>query len=447
MQDETLPDTVRRDGLPHTLEELQLVDRRTQNFTPLGHGGSHILTPESTVSFQYELMAAIVLADVVPDNTRSAFDQVRSAFIYGALSYDLFTLAEDRARLLMELAFRDRFMTYFATGVPVRDRAGATTLLTGGSFHDIKDQLDTIHPADRILELPRAGSTIPSFNGMLAGLRRWAEQEGLLPGQWARRIAASQKHLRDMTAHPTHYQLSSPVEAARVIRGIAEIINCLWGVRTLGGRLHPAAVQRTVVAVSWNSAGDKEACAAAELPPVRLGGPVTTILVRASTQIPEDLWCFDALYATTQSPIDLLWGPGTPADALEWYLDHEPGDDEADPLDRDFLIRHHVDRIDPPRSSGLAAGLPTDLQYGQWYLIRADDPISAYNHARMLVNGDPGCSRDKLCPRCPATTILIGTLPDVLDRLKSLGKAVDPIESVDVRVPSPLPRWGETPDP
>jgi len=138
VQDETLPDAQRRDGLPHTLEELQLVDRRTQGFTPLGLGGSHILTPESTVSFRHELMVALVLADAVPDNTRSAFDQVRSTFIYGALNYDLFTLAENRARLLMELAFRERFMTYHATGIPVRDRAGVTTLLTGGSFHDFK---------------------------------------------------------------------------------------------------------------------------------------------------------------------------------------------------------------------------------------------------------------------------------------------------------------------
>lgn len=58
----------------------------------------------------------------------------------------------------------------------------------------------------------------------------------------------------------------------------------------------------------------------------------------------------------------------------------------SDPLDRDFLIRPHADRIDPPRSPGLAAGLSTDLQHRQWYLIRADDPISAYNHARNLVN-------------------------------------------------------------
>jgi hypothetical protein len=37
-----------------------------------------------------------------------------------------------------------------------------------------------------------------------------------------------------MTAHPTHYQLSSPVDAARVIRDVAEIIDCLWDVRTPG---------------------------------------------------------------------------------------------------------------------------------------------------------------------------------------------------------------------
>jgi len=155
-----------------------------------------------------------------------------------------------------------------------------------------------------------------------------------------------------MTAHPTHYQLSSPVDAARAIRDVAEIINCLWGVRTPGGRLHPALVQRTVVAVSWNTAGDEEACAAAELPLIRLIAPVTTVLVRASTQNPDDLWCFDALYATTQSPIDLLWGPGTPTDAFTWYLHHQPEDDEADLLDRDFLIRHHVGRSSHPSGRG-----------------------------------------------------------------------------------------------
>jgi hypothetical protein len=200
-------------------------------------------------------------------------------------------------------------------------------------------------------------------------------------------------------------------------------------------------------AVSWNSAGDKEACVAAEIPAVRLVGPVTTILVRASSQNLDDLWDFDGLYATTQSPIDLLWGPGTPTEALAWYLDHQPADDEADLLDRDFLIRHHAGRIDPPRGPGLAAGLSTEHQHGRWYLIRADEPVSAYNHARTLIDGGAGCSRDKPCPRCPATTILIGTLPDAFDRLNSLGKAVDPIESVDIRVPSPLPSWGETPDP
>lgn len=446
MEDETPPDTERRNGLPHTLKELRLVDPRTQAFTPWGLGGSHILTPASTVSFQHELMAAITLADAVPENTRNAFDQVRSAFIYGALSYDLFTLAEDRARLLMELAFRDRFMAYYTTGVPIRDRHGATTLLTGDSFHDIKKQLDAIGAADRNIELPRSGGTLPFFNGMLSHLRRWAEQEGLLPGQRARLIAAAQKHLRDMTAHPTHYQLSSPVDAARVIRDVAEIINCLWGVRTPGGRLHPAPLQRTVVAVSWNPAGNKQICATADIPQVRLDGPVTTILVRASPQNPDDLWCFDALYTTTQYPIDLLWGPGTPTDALEWYLHQQPGDDEADPLDRDFLIRHQAGRIDPPRSPGLAAGLPANQHHGQWHLIRADDPISAYNHTRNLITGDPGCSGDKPCPRCPATTVLTATLTNVIDHLKSHGNAAEPIDNVDIRVPSPLPHWGKTPN-
>lgn len=59
-------------------------------------------------------------------------------------------------------------------------------------------------------------------------------------------------NLRDLVAHPTGYHLATPVDVARTLRDLAEIINHLWGAPTPGGRLYPAPIKREVVALAWD---------------------------------------------------------------------------------------------------------------------------------------------------------------------------------------------------
>jgi hypothetical protein len=445
MRQQQPSDRHHEDVLPRTLEELQAPDERTQCFTPMGLGVTHILTPEAAVTYQHGLMSGIVLAGDVPQDTRRAFDQVRKAFIHGVLNYDSFTLAEDRARLMIELALRGRFVAYYQNGVQFVNKNGDGRSTKAESFEDIKYFIDGLRKdrdAKWKLRLPKSGELL-SFDGMLNDLWLWARKERLLPGQWARKIQPAQATLRNIVAHPTRYQLSTPVEAARVIRDVAEIINCLWGVRTPGGRLHPAPIHRTAFAISWNQAGSsREISLADALPPTHLDGEVTTILVLAAAHDTDDLCQFDAPFETTRYPTELLWGPGTPAEALAWLTEHHPVDDEIDHLDRDFLIRYHDGQVDPPRRPPIAAGLPPQQLVGTWYLVRADEPLSAYNHARQTIAGETKCPRRGPCRECAAETLRIGTWQQITRHLWPTGARPDPIQVEDVRVPSILPRWG-----
>jgi hypothetical protein len=106
------------------------------------------------------------------------------------------------------------------------------------------------------------GQTMP-FNGTLGGLRTWARRLGLLRGQRNRVIEQAITNLRNLAAHPD-YHLTTPVDAARTLGDLAEIINHLWGVATPGGRLYPAPVRRECVVLAWNEAGTEMHTALAE---------------------------------------------------------------------------------------------------------------------------------------------------------------------------------------
>lgn len=75
-------------------------------------------------------------------------------------------------------------------------------------------------------------------------------------------------------------------------------------------------------------------------------------------------------------------GPCTADQARDWISEHQPRGDVVDHLDRHFMIRQHDEHLDPPRSVTLTAGLSPDQQPGMWHLVKADDPLSAYNHIR-----------------------------------------------------------------
>ena len=85
-----------------------------------------------------------------------------------------------------------------------------------------------------------------TFSGAMGQLQEWARREALLDGQRSRRLDPVFRSIRNNAAHP-HYHLVMPLNSARTIRDLAEIINRLWGHTTPGGRLYPAPLGRKVL--------------------------------------------------------------------------------------------------------------------------------------------------------------------------------------------------------
>jgi hypothetical protein len=150
---------------------------------------------------------------------------------------------------------------------------------------------------------------------------------------------------------------------------------------------------------------------------------------------------FNPRFETTQYPVELLWGPGTAEQARTWTEAHRPVDDEVDTLDRHFVIRRHGDRIDPPRSTAVTAGLPTSQRTGDWFLVKVDDPLSAFNHIRNQTDQDSGCVGSGPCPACPAHTVTRGDWQMIIRYAAQSGLDTHALVPADIRVPSPLPPW------
>src|SRR4051794_19873216 len=92
-------------GFPLTFEGLTTPDPRTLSFGPLGLGGQ--LPTEKAVEFQQAVITRFPLADPVADHTRRAFERLQRMHIYGVLCYDLFTVADSQASLVLDLALAE----------------------------------------------------------------------------------------------------------------------------------------------------------------------------------------------------------------------------------------------------------------------------------------------------------------------------------------------------
>lgn len=423
--------------ITRTLDDLQAPDEQTQHFTRYGLATTHILTPESAVAYQHELLTGTDLVNEVADGTRRSFERLRTVYIYGVLEYELFTVAGQFARLVVEQALRDRFLCYHHDGITLVNPTTRQELVVQvESFDDVLDAFKQPGGPWK-LKLKTAGPPM-TFNGMLTHLWAWARRERLLPGQRARSLQRAQVKLRNMVAHPSGHSIGTPGDAALVIRDLAEIINCLWGHRTPGGRLHPAPVQRSVLLITWDHTGRIEIGDAHDTPSEHMAADSTCLVVRATTTDPMDLTEFDARFETTHYPTELLWGPGTPEDARGWLDLHQPDGDEVDHLDRHFMIRHHNGHLDPPRRPQVAAGLPDHEHAGTWALVKADDPLSAYNHVRNQTDPNSACTKKGPCPNCPAHTVARGTWSTLMQRAADTGLDVHPANPPTVRSPSIL---------
>ena len=417
-----------------SLTDLQTPDERTLRFTPLGLATGHKLRPESAAKFQ-QAAVDVALVDAVPEQVRDSFDRVRMLHAYGVLSYDLFTAAHDLTRLILEQALRARFIEYYNGTIPLIAKDGTPLPLAATTFDVVYDALNRgTHRKARRLAVEDGPNTM-EFNGSLNNLLAWARAHGLLAGQRNRTLDPVLVDMRNDVAHPTQDHLVGPVESARAIRDLGEIINRLWGARTAGGRLYPAPIRRDVLVIGWSDDGESLVrMYAAQLAEPRHPGIVHYVVVRAVADDPN-LWQFDARRETTRYPSEYLWGPGSYSDALAWVRSAHPQPDEVEFLDRLFLTRQDGDTIGAPYRPEACATLAEPERDGTWHLVLADYPADAVNHLRRLVQVADECADSGPCPGCPAESLTSGAWSDVLSAYQAAGGGIRNEPPPDVRVP------------
>jgi len=439
-----------------SLSELQEADERTLPFNPLGLGGR--MRPEHSAEFQQQVIARYELVPAVAEGTRQSFDQLREIFAYGVLCYDIFTVINDHALLVLEQALRDRFIEFHQGTVTFIDlRSGKARELAAERYEQVYKFVSR-NPTWQ-LRVSNGPETM-AFNGTLGGLREWARTLGFLRGQRNRAVEQAISKLRNYVAHPSSFHLTTPVDAANTISDLAEIINHLWGSPTPGGRLYPAPIQRTIIHLMWDKETSEVMSGPVAPDPVPTGHEHdgangeqedtdrelhndqkqdgwTHLLVRG---VPHDwdLLHFDARYETAHNPAEWLWGPGCGRDARVWLAGEQPPDDEVDVLDRIFLLRYHAPLLYLPRNPDLAASVTDDEKPGIWYLLKADAPQYAFNHQRQALAGGFGCAGKGPCPQCPVQTIGAGSWQEAMDLLAERGVQVNRRNVPNVRVPSRL---------
>jgi hypothetical protein len=438
-----------------SLDELREVDERALAFSPFGLGGK--LAAEDAARFQQEAVTHPELAQGVPQRVRDCIDRLRMTHAYGVLCYEFFTVAHDQARLALEFALRERFVELQGGTAQFRDAAGITHTIATTPFRNLQAEVRKHEEDEWRLMVRRTDGTV-RFDGMLDSLLRWAREEGLLRGQRNRTRDRVLRDMRDHVAHGAGDHTLMPVNSARAISDVVEMVNQLWGTATPGGRLYPSPVEREVQAVGWSPRGEIIAwtvgsppgeqapdppAAAGQVPADLPGeGPAddwTWVMVRA---VPHDegLMRFDSLFEVTEYPCELLWGPGRAEDAAAWAELERPPVDTVDVLDRLFLVQYHGDRLYLPRRPEVALGLADSERAGTWSLIRADSATAAFIHARNVVMGGAGCSRKGSCQQCATETLRKGAWKEVAGALAAQCPQCQPLTTPDARVTSTF-RW------
>ncbi len=443
-----------------TFAELTTPDERTLRFTPLGFSTGGTLKPEDAAEFQQEVIAHCDLSPEVAEGTRNSFERLQTLHSYGILFYEAFSIADDLAWLVMEQAFRERFVAYFNCAIPFVDsKSGSEDSITAQDFDEVYKAVTRggSHGAAKWKLKVRSTGDQMVFKGSFTHLLKWARQEGLLYGQRNKGQEDVYRQIRNRVAHPT-YHLGTPVDSAHTIHDLAEIINRLWGQATPGGRLYPAPLEQEVIVVGW---GNDESHTMTQLRAEQLAwfnepGDWTCVVIRGVRE-QDEFWDFDAQFERTTFPSELLWGPGSRDEARAWLESENPTAGTVQYLDRLFAIRIHDGRVSLARRPEVALAVPPDRRDGRWLVIRADYPNDAFAHARHIKDGvkcgnskthvrkfQPGViATSPPIPSCAVEEMIDGGWEYMVDQLGKRFKITEPAELIEVRVP---PRWGVAPD-
>ncbi len=409
------------------LSDLQAPDDRVRRFTLLGLSLAGMLTAEAAAEFQQRVVASADLVEAVPDGTRASFERLRTIHSHGILCYETFTTVCDLAPMVADLALRERFLAFHANVFAAVARDGTARAVRVETVSQLVEKLQ--EGKLRLQDWPEGDR----FAGGFGQLLRWARRQGFLSGQRARQAEKQLTSWRNRLAHPDHSQLAMPVRSARDIHNLAEIINRLWGAPTPGGRLYPAPVEREILALLYSEDGSASVGLVESLGHDSQPADVTVLLVRGVRE-DEGLFEYDAAFEHTRFPADLLWGPGGHREAVIWLEEQRPQPDNANYLDRWFVIRSDDAGTDRPRHPNVFAGLPESQRVGRWHLLRADFPEDAWLHVRFGHRPYDGA-----CDECAAEGQAIGSWTELMTTLVDLGIAFEPLTAPEGRMPGLWP--------
>jgi hypothetical protein len=425
-----------------SLAELRAADERVLRFTGLGFSTAGHLRPEDAAEFQQRVIEQCDLVSNVPEGTTRSFERLREMHSYGVLCYELYTVVDDLCPLVLEQALGERFVEYHQGTVPLVDRSGREAVVNARNFYDVHEALNKGGQYSRggwQLRLTRPPGAMV-FRGTLVHLISWARAEGLLRGQRNRLLEPVLVRMRNRVAHPTSYHLVMPVDSARSIRDLAEIVNHLWGSPTPGGRLYPAPVERGIGVIGWQpSTSQISIMSPQHLLSDQLTNDWQCVLVLA-VEGDETLWDFDAQFETTLYPAELLWGPGRPHEAAAWLEHAAVQADHVEYMDRLVAVRAYSDGVDMPRRPNVFAALVGNEREGTWHLLKTDFPMTAWNHVREVIGASMHSMSPGACPACALETIIVGSWEHVLDEFKRLDVRLSPERPPAVKVPSPWRR-------
>jgi len=399
-----------------SLAELIAPDERTLLFGPFGLGAP--LTADQATKMQQAAIAGADLLDDVPEPVTLSFERLRSLHSYGVLFYDAYTVVTELRWVVLEMALRERFVSFYASAIPIVNRAGTATTFPAANFDTISEAFRRGGSHARCQLVPRPGGTPVSMPLTLAPLLSWARAQQLLEGQRNRLLEQRVfRPARNHFAHGAGHQLTMPNQSAAAIRDLAEIINRLWGTLTAGGRLYPAPLKREVLVIGWSD-GDVDDRADRSLVTMRAShirdqrdqyGDDWRYIVVLGIWDDAELMEFDTRYELTHYPTDLLWGPGNHRECAAWLANTNPTGDEVSCLDRLFLVQTRDGQARPPRLPEVMLALNGEERDGDWLLIRADSPFDAFHHARHTAAGE-SCSGED---RCPVEELARGSWGDV----------------------------------